>query len=179
MAPPTDLILILGARNDVTGLLDATAIARADTALHLFRGKPGSAFILAGGRAAHFNVSPRSHAGWLADYLLSQGVSGEAIQGGVLSGNTVEDAVFARDLLDLYPAARVTIVTSHFHLPRAALVFRCVFAQREMMFVAADDALSVAGLEKHRAHEQRAVAQLIAQRGVVWQGRLFPLPPGP
>lgn len=169
-----ETLVILGAPNDVDGRLSSMAVARADTAVAASRKSSSSRLIITGGWGSHFNISPKPHVHWVARYLFSKGVDEGQIVGGVLSGNTVEDAIGVKLLLSESLHDGFTVITSSFHSARAEFVFRCLFPQRDFVIMGVRDCETGSELNQRAAHEQRALSILRKRGGVVVSGKTLP-----
>ena len=93
------IVLVLGAPNSPSGELSPIAKARIDRAIDLVFEKDESVLLLTGGYG-NFNSGPKPHANYLKDYALSRGIPEHRILLCSESSNTVEDAAYARDLLE-------------------------------------------------------------------------------
>jgi uncharacterized SAM-binding protein YcdF (DUF218 family) len=159
------ILIILGCANDENGRLSETAIERLEEGIREYREHPGSAILPTGGFGAHFNTTDRPHAEYARDYLLERGIPEADILSPVITGNTVEDAVMSKTILDGEPGAAITIVTSDYHIERARFVFSRILAGRNISYRPARTDLPAERLEALRAHETRAVAEM-ARKGI-------------
>jgi uncharacterized SAM-binding protein YcdF (DUF218 family) len=170
---PHRIVFVLGAPNDTQGRLSAIARSRADKALALQREDPRVRITAVGGFGAHFNTTPVPHRDWVHQYLRARGAVVEAgSPADLLSGNTVEDAWMIEAYVQTRGIEGYGVVTSGFHVPRCRTIFGCLAPQRQVEFIAADDPEGLG--EEVRAHEARALGQLLAQGGVVVDGVLHP-----
>jgi uncharacterized SAM-binding protein YcdF (DUF218 family) len=112
----------------------ATSIARGQLSLNdsgervvalaaLARARPGVPVVFTGGSAALL-AQEESEAGTLARYAGWLGLPEGRLQIEERSRNTLENALFTRDLLKPAPGSRYLLVTSAFHMPRAMGLFR-------------------------------------------------------
>lgn len=129
------VIIVLGAQNDASGRLSATALARARTALAEYHRRSGSKLLPTGGYGIHFNTTGRPHAYYVAQFLISRGVPRTDILEFAESSNTLEDAILSKRILERYALESVTVVTSDFHMPRAWLLFQKILPSQTIEFV--------------------------------------------
>jgi len=157
----TSILLVLGAPNSPEGLLSTIAISRLDTCLSLYR-QEASYIMLTGGYGAHFNTTDKPHAWYGRQYLIGKGVPSYKILDSVESRNTVEDATLSKPLITILQPSHVTIITSDFHLQRAAFIFCDVYQHIvPLRFMAAPSYdLSLEELQALMRHERKALEQL-------------------
>jgi uncharacterized SAM-binding protein YcdF (DUF218 family) len=134
--PPADMpapagIIVLGgavetahsqARGEV--FLDAEA-ARMTTGVELARRYPSARLVYTGGSAGFPREGP-SESISARELWISLGVPAEQMMFEAKSRNTWENAVFTRDLVKPKPGERWLLVTSAWHMPRSAGIFRRV-----------------------------------------------------
>jgi uncharacterized SAM-binding protein YcdF (DUF218 family) len=170
-----DVVLYLGAQNDPQGVLDEMTRVRAAGALDAYRARPGAKLLVTGGHGA-FNRAPLPHAHYVVQHLRTQGVPADDLLPLVESRHTVEDAALAREALAPLDVRSICVVTSAFHVPRARLIFSCFFDPALLSFVGTPNNASEEWLVKRDAHEQKRIAEIRQQGGVLYGGRLWPLP---
>jgi uncharacterized SAM-binding protein YcdF (DUF218 family) len=157
-----EILIVLGSPNGSDGTLSKMAESRLDCCIRLYQhGK--HKILLTGGFGLHFNVSEKPHAWYLKQKLAATGIAEEDVLGMVESGNSVEDATLSKWILQELDPARVTIITSDYHLERAKLIFKTVYAPYEKIdFHAASsvhiDPVIIDSLIKH---EKIAVQDLL------------------
>jgi uncharacterized SAM-binding protein YcdF (DUF218 family) len=161
------LILILGSGNDGEGRLSPTALERLDEGIAEYRRRPGSAIVPTGGFGSHFNTTARPHAEYAREYLLARGIPESDVLPHLESGNTVEDAILARPLLEAEAGAAITLVTSDYHIERARFIFSTLFPGRRISYSAARSGLPPDRIEALHAHEKSAIARM-AREGIVY-----------
>lgn len=158
------LIVILGAPNDDDGHLSPMAQGRVALGFQLYqeRQAAGWRLLLTGGFGEHFNRTALPHAAYLQQWLLTHGVPPDDIVDFVLSRHTGEDARLALPIVERLDVRRLLVVTSDFHLARAAWIFRSVFPEYEIEVVGAAYLPSCSPAEQERllAHEARRLAEL-------------------
>lgn len=156
------LIIILGAPNDDNGQLSPMAQGRVALGYQHYcaRGWP---LLLTGGVGEHFNRTPLPHAYYLQQWLLAHNVPAIAILPFARSRHTGEDALLARPLVEETGARQLLVVTSDFHIARAAWHFQAVFPNYRLDVVGAPYLASCAPAERERlvAHEARRLAELV------------------
>lgn len=155
------LIIILGAPNDDQGRLSSMALGRVALGDAHYR-KLSWPLLLTGGIGAHFNRTALPHAHYLQQWLLAQGVPSAAILPFAHSRHTGEDALLARPIVEETGAQQLLVVTSDFHVARAAWHFRAVFPDYQLDIVGAPYLANCAPVERERsvAHEARRLAEL-------------------
>lgn len=113
----SDFIIILGAGligGKVTPLLQA----RLDKAIMVKKDNPEALLIVSGGQGPDESIS---EAEAMKNYLIDQGISNEDILIEDQSTNTKENLMFSNVVMDKFKSnPMVTIVSSHFHILRAA-----------------------------------------------------------
>jgi uncharacterized SAM-binding protein YcdF (DUF218 family) len=122
-----EAIVVLGSRVDpdaeVPGhfVLDEHALSRCRRAVDLYRTGEPCPVLVSGGPAA---ADEPACAAAMRDYLLRQGVASSDVLVEDRSGDTYENAVECRRLLDEHGLHRVALVTDGSHLARAVGCFR-------------------------------------------------------
>lgn len=160
------IVVVLGAPNSPTGELSLIAKARIDRAIDLVFENDEAVLLLAGGYG-NFNPAPLPHADYLRQYALLRGVPEHRILLCSDSSSTLEDAAFAKDLLeDLGHEGELYVVTSDFHERRTEIVFTSMFPDRKVRIVSTSVELSPVELEVIITHETNALERISAQ-GVV------------
>jgi len=161
------LILILGSPNADDGTLPAMALGRVRLGYQLYseRRTAGWQLLLTGGFGEHFNRTAQPHADYLKQWLLAHGVPPHDILDFALSRHTGEDALLAQPIVERTGVRQLCVVTSDFHVERAALIFRRLFPTYTLEFVGAPylPACSPAEQERLVVHEAKRIAELQAQ----------------
>ena len=170
-----DVVIYLGAQNDAQGVLSAMALERAQGAMDAYRSTPGAKLLITGGYG-HFNPAPLPHAHYVVQHLLAEDVPAKDLLPPVESQHTVEDAALTRESLALHDVRSICVVTSELHVPRAQLIFTCFFDPARLSFVGTPNCISGERLQRQAAHEQKSIALIRRQGGIIYQGRLWPLP---
>jgi uncharacterized SAM-binding protein YcdF (DUF218 family) len=170
-----DVIIYLGAENDAEGILSETARVRAQGAIKVYRATPGSKLLVTGGYGA-FNPAPLPHAHYVVQHLLACGVPAGDLLPIVESRHTVDDAALTREALAPLDVRSLCVVTSGFHVQRARLIFSCFFDPARLSFVITPDCLSGERLQRRQAHETQSTALIRRQGGILYRGKLWPLP---
>jgi uncharacterized SAM-binding protein YcdF (DUF218 family) len=126
--------------------------------------------VVTGGHGDHFNRAPRPHRDYANDELVKRGTPREVlIAEGLLSSNTVEDALVILDFIAQQGMLEAVVVTSCFHVPRTRLIFACVMPSYRLSFLAADDPPNLD--PSSLAHEESATALIRVQGGVRYGAR--------
>jgi uncharacterized SAM-binding protein YcdF (DUF218 family) len=173
-----NVVIYLGARNDAQGVLAETAIERVKGAIDAYQKTPGSKLLVTGGYG-HFNPAPLPHAHYVVQHMRTLGVPADDLLPVVESRHTVEDAALSRELLAPLDVRSICVVTSTFHVARARLIFSCFFDPDTLSFVATPDSASREFLERREVHERESIALIRRQGGILYQGKLWPLPTPP
>ena len=161
------IVVVLGAPNSESGELSSIAQARIDRAIELALERDDALLLLTGGWG-NFNPAPRPHAEYLKDYALSKGIPSHRIILSCHSSSTLEDAAFARDLLeDLEHEGELLVVTSDYHERRTEIVFRSMFPDRALKIIPTFVEISPIELEVILTHETSALEQIAMQGGVI------------
>ncbi|WP_298735073.1 YdcF family protein [uncultured Chitinophaga sp.] len=158
----TSILIVLGAPNSPEGLLSDIAISRLETCFSVYQ-REASYILLTGGYGPHFNTTDKPHAWYARQYLTGKGIPPHKILDSVVSSNTLEDATFSRPLVNILRPARVTIITSEFHLQRAGLIFCDVYQNMvPLRFIAAPSyTLRLEELQALIKHETTAIQNLL------------------
>jgi uncharacterized SAM-binding protein YcdF (DUF218 family) len=128
------IIIVLGAPNDGEGRLLAAAEGRAEAAVREYWANPHCRVLLTGGFGEHFNVTPKAHYTYLANYLSSHGVPESAFIGKLATANTREDADMSAVFLSEWaPPLELRVITSDFHIARSRLLFERAFGGRAQL----------------------------------------------
>ncbi len=165
-----EVVIVLGSPNADDGTLSPIARSRADLALEHYRHSAACKILPTGGFGERFNRTDRPHAHYVAEYLESRGVAPDDILDYALSTNTVEDALLARTILartDDLAAGRIVVVTSDFHARRAEVIFRQVFADSDLLVLAAPAPISDEERARRERHERESVERLERQGGII------------
>lgn len=125
--PTSDVIVVLGGGLSPPGgtrnfpdLLDG--VDRLWVASKLFRAGKAPLILLTGGNLP-FSENRVSESSSAKDVLRDWGVPGDAIVIESNSHNTRENAIMSKPVLESRGARRILLVTSAFHMPRAAAIF--------------------------------------------------------
>jgi uncharacterized SAM-binding protein YcdF (DUF218 family) len=150
--------------NDKTGNLSDMALERCNKALEVFQEHKDSWFITTGGTGEAFNVNPRSHAYFLKQYLVKNGVPEGRFLPFAESQNTIQDAKLSKTILKSRPVVSITVVSSDFHIDRVRYLFEKIYHGEvsNLSFVPAPAYPNPAqyDLEALIKHEKRAMAHL-------------------
>ena len=157
----TGIMITLGAPNDAEGRLSSIARERCKHTIGIYSTRPGYHILLTGGYGEHFNTTANPHAYYTRQYLLSRHIPArDILDEYVESSNTKEDAILSKPVLAKYGVTNVIVITSDFHLERAAYHFRHTFPNLNLTFSGCHTDLPPERLQTLHQHEQRALAQL-------------------
>ncbi|MDP2559739.1 YdcF family protein [Psychrobium sp. 1_MG-2023] len=150
-------IVVLGSPNDAKGNLLPIAVARCQQAWVEYKKREGSKVLCTGGFGPHFNTTDTSHAQYIQDYLIKQGIPSTAFVELAPSSFTLEDATLAKPIIKQQAISKIVLVTSDFHMKRAALVFNAVFPDMEFEYASAATPVASGEYARLLAHEAKAI----------------------
>jgi uncharacterized SAM-binding protein YcdF (DUF218 family) len=155
------LILVLGSPNDRQGNLSQMAQSRLEVCIKLYQ-EEAAKIVLTGGFGKHFNTSPHPHAFYLRQYLLRAGIPENDIAGLVESSHSVEDATLSKWIIDELKPEWIIVVTSDYHVMRAGIIFRAVYAPFDRFEIAgaSSNLVDREVLQALKEHETVAVEDL-------------------
>lgn len=116
-----EVLIILGSPNSPSGKLSDISLSRLNYCVNHYQ--TGNLILCTGGWGAHFNTSEHAHASLAKQYLIENGILEAVFLDFALSGNTVEDAVKAKEILSKLDNIKLTIITSDYHVNRVKLIF--------------------------------------------------------
>ena len=170
-----DIIFVLGSPNAADGELSPISVSRIECAIALQSDWPNSVVMATGGFGKHFNTTKLPHREHVHRKLSAYGARFSAAGAAdLLSSNTVEDATMITAFTESRSCVSYAVVTSGFHLPRCRYIFACLATNGVEFFAAVDPPDLNPEIERHEAV---ALAQLIAQGGVLIDGVLHPYKP--
>ena len=136
-----DLVIVLGAKT--AGYEPGAVLAgRLDAAIAALNAHPGALCIVSGGQGPDAVIS---EAEAMRRYLVNNGIQETRISEENRSSDTFENLLFSRRLTERYniDSARIIIVTSEFHIPRAMMLARRIFGGSYIYAVKADTPLAL------------------------------------
>lgn len=158
------MIIVLGSPNSQNGELYSIAKERCEQALAEYAKRPDWIFLLTGGYGTHFNTTDQPHAAYLSHYLITQGVSSQAIVEFAESSNTLQDASLSKPIVLKYGVPEIVIVTSDYHVDRAGYIFEREFADTgvriELSASLTEQEACEFDLEAQKKYEQEALEKL-------------------
>lgn len=170
----SEIIFVLGSPNSNDGSLSDISLSRIECAIAIHARTPQSHIIATGGFGEHFNTSAISHRELVHRHLTELGLwfsidSAEDL----LSSNTVEDVQMIVSFTASRGCEHYAVVTSEFHLARCRYIFDCLEPKRIDIYGGKDPTNLDPGIVEH---ENKALAQLVSQGGVLIDGVLHPHP---
>ena len=130
-AHAADAIVVLGGGVHADGTLTRIAETRVDRAVELYQHRVAPRLIMSGRCSLGGPEPPLTEAAAMARYAQSRGVPADALLLEEVARDTLGNAYFVRELfLEPNGWTRIRVVTSDFHLSRAAWVFRKVLGAR-------------------------------------------------
>ena len=154
------VIIILGAPNDAEGNLSSIALERCQRALIVYKQNPGAKLLPTGGWGAHFNSTDKPHGYYIQQYFTAHDVPATDILACVESANTLEDALFAKPIIEQHGFTELIVVTSDFHIPRVRFLFEHIFPNFNLAFSPAQTDLDIKERQRLREHEAVALQKL-------------------
>ncbi|WP_264552251.1 YdcF family protein [Flavobacterium sp. N2038] len=160
------VLIVLGAKNSETGDLSSTPKDRLNYCLKIFN--PREHYILCtGGFGTHFNTSPDPHATYAMKYLMDKGVDAGSFLEPALSGNTVEDAVLSKKILEDHGLLSAIVITSDYHLERVKLIFDEILKFFSIEYYGVGHDIEDVKRERLIAHEKKAIDGIL-NRGLYY-----------
>jgi uncharacterized SAM-binding protein YcdF (DUF218 family) len=166
----TDAIVVLGRGVRADGTLGLIARARVDRALELFSVGVAPRIIFAG-RSALMGLDspPVSEADAMAQYATARGLKQEARFLEDESRDTIGNAYFTwKRWLEPNDWRSIRVVTTDYHIPRAAWIFRKVLGPRYDVAFSAAPSDQFAASVAFRARDESDIAAFLAG----WLGRI-------
>lgn len=154
------IIIILGSPNDEHGNLSETATGRLAQGLVEFRRHRDYKILCTGGFGEHFNTTDKPHAHYAIQYLIQEGISEKDILEIAKSGNTLEDALLSKSIVDKHDVRSLVVVTSDFHMKRVKHIFKKMFKGYDLAFSSAKTSFSKERYRALRKHEKTELERL-------------------
>ena len=130
-AHAADAIVVLGGGVNADGTLTRIAETRVERAVELYQHRVAPRVIMSGRCSLGGPEPPRTEAAAMAGHARALGVPEDALLLEEVARDTLGNAYFVRELfLEPNGWTRIRVVTSDFHLSRAAWVFRKVLGTR-------------------------------------------------
>lgn len=134
---------------------------RAQKALELFQDEPSNTLIVPTARFTYrllLNkiLPPSTDARRISEFLIRSGIPPKNLLNEEWSNCTFGNAVFTRLLIDacVSPSARIVVVTSHWALERAQIVFHVLFRGRDIRYETVNGDLSPEDERQRRKQEE-------------------------
>ena len=153
----TKAIVLLGGPNNEKGELSEIVKARCLSAFGAFEQLQDHKLLCTGGFGAHFNTTNQPHGFYVKKYLLALGVSADAFLDIAQSRFTLEDALLAKPILEAAGITQIKLITSSFHMKRAAYVFSNLCSELEIETISAPTPVNKDELVRLQAHEVTAL----------------------
>jgi len=160
-----EILVVLGSPNSPSGELSAISKSRLDYCANLY--STGKLILCTGGWGEHFNTSREAHAFYAKRYLIEKGVPERDFLDFALSENTVDDAVKIKKIITKSENARLSIISSEYHLERVQLIFREILKGFDFRCIGVPDTLEKDQLQHLAAHEKAAI-KLILKNGLYY-----------
>ena len=155
----TEVLVILGSPNSPSGKLSNISLSRLDYCVINYQ--PENLLLCTGGWGAHFNTSEHAHAALAQQYLIENGIPEAAFLDFALSGNTVEDAVKAKEILSKLENVNLTIITSDYHVNRVKLIFKEILKNYSMEVIGVESTMDKDVYDALELHETKAINAII------------------
>ncbi|HUH27034.1 YdcF family protein [Gelidibacter sp.] len=154
-----EVLIILGSPNSPSGKLSGISQSRLNYCVNHYQ--PGHLILCTGGWGAHFNTSEHAHASLAKQYFIENGIPEVAFLDFALSGNTVEDAVKAKEILSKLENIDLTIITSDYHINRVKLIFNEILKNYSMDFIGVESNLDKDVYDALVQHETKAINAIL------------------
>lgn len=154
-----EVLIILGSPNSPSGKLSDISLSRLNYCVNHY--KTGNLILCTGGWGEHFNTSEHAHALLAKQYLIENGIPEAVFLDFALSGNTVEDAVKAKEILSALENIKLTIITSDYHVNRVNLIFNEILKNYTMDFIGVKSNLDKDVYDALELHETKAINAII------------------
>lgn len=154
-----EVLILLGSPNSPSGKLSDISLSRLKYCVNHYQ--PGSLILCTGGWGEHFNTSEHAHASLAQQYLIENGIPEAVFLDFALSGNTVEDAVKAKEILSKLENINLTIITSYYHVNRVKLIFNDIFKGYQMDFIGVESKLDKEAYDTLVQHEKKAINAIV------------------
>ena len=154
-----EVLIILGSPNSPSGKLSDISLSRLNYCVNNFQ--TGKLILCTGGWGAHFNTSEHAHAALAKQYLIENGIPREVFLDFALSGNTVEDAVKAKEILSKLDNIRLTVITSDYHVNRVKLIFNEILKNYTIDFIGVQSHLDKDVYDALERHEKSAIDAIV------------------
>lgn len=154
-----EVLIVLGSPNSPSGKLSDISLSRLNYCVQNFQ--KDSLILCTGGWGKHFNTSKHAHAILAKQYLIAHGIPETSFTELALSGNTVEDAVKAKEILSEFEQIQLTIITSAFHVKRVKLIFNEILSEYSMDFIGVASNLDKEAYNALEQHEIKAINAII------------------
>ena len=122
-----DVVVVLGDSVDSKKGNSEDQRKRVDQGILLFHTKKAKFLLFCGGFGRHFNTTKISLAKHMKQFAVEKGVLGRNILLENKSFNTIENLIFAQNILNTRKFKRILIVSSDWHIARVKLISRYVF----------------------------------------------------
>ena len=165
------LIIILGNTNTNKGKLSSIAKERLDLGVKTFNKCPRYKILLTGGFGDHFNMTRKPHANYSKEYLLKKGLHEKDFIKYISSGNTVEDALLSKDVLESLNPNKIIVITSDFHKDRVKFIFNYLI-DKKMSFLTSKTKVSTERMVKLKSHERNAL-RMLKKNGIYIENGFF------
>ena len=154
-----EVLIVLGSPNSPSGKLSDISLSRLNYCVNHYQ--PGNLILCTGGWGAHFNTSEHSHASLAQRYLIENGIPEAVFLDFALSGNTVEDAVKAKEILSELENINLTIITSDYHVKRVKLIFNEILKTYSMDVIGVESTMDKDVYDALQQHETKAINAIL------------------
>jgi len=134
---------------------------RTEKAVEIIKQKKANKIIFTGGFKTRKDLS---EANFMANIAKNLGISAEKIILEEKAYTTIDNAVYAKKILETEKLRSAIIVTSPYHLKRAKYIFKKVMPQQKLAFVKCRDNLDLAERIEHFLKEEKTLLMLKIKR---------------
>ncbi|MBL4642956.1 MAG: YdcF family protein [Flavobacteriaceae bacterium] len=159
MDKTTELLVVLGAPNSVSGELSTISISRLKYCLQHFNKQ--KRILCTGGFGTHFNTTKIPHATYAKEYLLEHGISTASFLASALSSNTVEDAVKTKSIISKLDNIKLLIISSDYHIKRVEYIFNKILKEYSKTYIGVASNLDAKTLAVLNQHEKESLESMV------------------
>lgn len=122
-----DVIIVLGSALDKHGYLTELGRRRVEKAIELYKKSPCK-IIMSGHSSIDIIDAKKTEASAMEDYAIMHGVDKNDIIKEECSRDTIGNAFFSKEIIDIKKWKDIIVVTSDFHIARAKYIFNKIFS---------------------------------------------------
>lgn len=158
MSKTTEILVVLGSPNSVSGILSTISTSRLDYCIQHFNKQ--KRILCTGGFGVHFNSTKIAHATQGKEYLLKKGITKYSFLTAAISSNTVDDAVKINAIIATQKQIKLTIISSDYHLQRVTYIFNKILKEYPKTYIGVPSNLATKTLTKLQQHEKKSLEKM-------------------